>query len=433
MSSELKGSVLLVDDESGVTRALRRLLKPLNCHVFIADSGKGGLEILATEKIDLVISDMRMPEMDGAAFLSQVAEKWPTVERILLTGFADLESTIAAINKGKISRYLNKPWDDDEILEVVERALRTVRLEQQNEQLKSLTEQQNQELKELNQGLEQKVAARTSELQMSERRLKLAYSSITQGYRATIRVFAELVQRRMKSEQAQEQMLGTVLVKMASELGYSAGDLKQLHYAWMLRNVGKVSFPDQLLNTTYISLDPNAQRKYHSHPLLAHASILTIRPLDLAASLIRQHKELLDGSGYPSGCKQEEIDPRAQLLCVVNDYQELVNGMLQQRPFSTEEALVYLQKHAGTCYRADAVELLARLLPKKTDKGTATRDKAIFTLDMKVGMVLSRDLYYRDDILLLTKGFRLDEVSMERIRELEANMDEIFKLYVEVR
>ena len=62
-----------------------------------------------------MISDMRMPEMDGAAFLKQVRARWPDVVRILLTGYADITSTVAAINQGEIYRYISKPWDDNEM------------------------------------------------------------------------------------------------------------------------------------------------------------------------------------------------------------------------------------------------------------------------------------------------------------------------------
>ncbi|MGS0758845.1 response regulator, partial [Roseateles sp. GG27B] len=74
------------------------------------------LAMLDAESVDLVISDMRMPEMDGVQFLEQVRERWPAVERIMLTGYADINATIGAINRGEIHRYIAKPWDGQDIL-----------------------------------------------------------------------------------------------------------------------------------------------------------------------------------------------------------------------------------------------------------------------------------------------------------------------------
>ncbi|HLO95881.1 MAG TPA: response regulator, partial [Burkholderiaceae bacterium] len=104
--------VLCVDDEPAILSSLRRLLRPKGYKVLLAEGGQAGLAMLAQEPVDLVVSDMRMPEMDGAQFLEQVRMRWPEVIRILLTGYADVSSTIAAINRGEIHRYISKPWDD---------------------------------------------------------------------------------------------------------------------------------------------------------------------------------------------------------------------------------------------------------------------------------------------------------------------------------
>src|ERR1700741_3164612 len=92
--------VLFVDDEPSILSALRRLFRPQGYRVLLAESGAAGLELLEKEKVDLVVSDMRMPEMDGAALLEKVRERWPTVGRILLTGYADIVSTVAAAHRG---------------------------------------------------------------------------------------------------------------------------------------------------------------------------------------------------------------------------------------------------------------------------------------------------------------------------------------------
>jgi len=433
METANRGTVLLVDDEQAVLRALRRMLRSIGCKVLTAEGGAQGLALMDEEPVDLIISDMRMPQMTGAEFLSEVASKWPDTERILLTGYADLESTIAAVNEGRISRYLNKPWNDEEVLEVVRRGLRGVQLEHENRQLQALTEEQNAQLKDLNQNLEAKVNARTAQLQAAQKKLKGAYDNLTDGYRATVRVFSTMVQRRMRETHEESQQLSRMIMRLGQMLELEPVEIKQLHYAWQLRNVGKVSFADEVIHRPYMLLEPEAQRMFHKHPLLAHASILTIRPLDLAATLIRQHKEYLDGSGYPEQRKDLDIDPRAQILCVANDYREMVAGLMFNRPLGSEEALEYLHEHAGVRYRADAVTALETLLPQMAREGEAQHDGKITTADMKPGMSLTRDLISEQGILLLARGFKLDNTSMSRVRELEANLGEEFELYVQLR
>jgi response regulator receiver modulated metal dependent phosphohydrolase len=116
-------NLLFVDDEPNVLKALRRLFRGAEYQVYMAEGGADGLEILAQHPIDLIISDMRMPQMDGAEFLTRAAERWPNIVRILLTGYADIESTIAAVNKGKIYSYCSKPWEDNELKILVNNAL----------------------------------------------------------------------------------------------------------------------------------------------------------------------------------------------------------------------------------------------------------------------------------------------------------------------
>jgi response regulator RpfG family c-di-GMP phosphodiesterase len=156
--------VLFVDDEPSILSALRRLFRPQGYTILTAESGAAGLAALEQQPVDLVVSDMRMPVMDGAQFLEQVRSRWPEVMRILLTGYADVTSTIAAINRGEIFRYIAKPWNDEEIILTVREALEHRRLKAENTRLLALTRAQNEELLRLNTGLEAQVASRTAEL-----------------------------------------------------------------------------------------------------------------------------------------------------------------------------------------------------------------------------------------------------------------------------
>jgi len=160
--------VLCVDDEHSILSALRRLLRGAGYQVIVAQGGHAGLEALQEKPdITVVISDMRMPEMSGAEFLQQVAEQHPMTCRFLLTGYADMESTIQAINQGRIEHYINKPWDNQDLLLKVEKAFSLMKLRSENERLNKLTQQQNNQLKEMNKGWEEKVRLRPEQIQLA--------------------------------------------------------------------------------------------------------------------------------------------------------------------------------------------------------------------------------------------------------------------------
>ena len=115
---EKSGRILLVDDEPGVLQALKRLFFRLY-DVSLANSGQEAVDLLETEKFDIIISDMRMPGMSGAELLKHCFENYPDMVRVLLTGYSDLDSAIKAVNEGNIYRYISKPWDNDQLREMM--------------------------------------------------------------------------------------------------------------------------------------------------------------------------------------------------------------------------------------------------------------------------------------------------------------------------
>ncbi|MEZ5246249.1 MAG: EAL domain-containing protein [Acidimicrobiales bacterium] len=115
--------VLFVDDEVGVTDAVRVALRKMPFEVRTANSGRDGLAALAAGDVDVVVSDERMPQMTGTEFLARVREEHPDVQRIILTGEASLEATISAINDAAIHRFLVKPCPSDVLVEAINDAL----------------------------------------------------------------------------------------------------------------------------------------------------------------------------------------------------------------------------------------------------------------------------------------------------------------------
>ena len=115
--------LLLVDDEENVLRALERIFVPAGYQVFAATGGEAALAILINEKVDLVISDMRMPGMDGHQFLKQVRSLYPTIMRAILSGFAEGKDVINCLRDGSARMYILKPWDNAKLLAEVEKLL----------------------------------------------------------------------------------------------------------------------------------------------------------------------------------------------------------------------------------------------------------------------------------------------------------------------
>ncbi len=122
--STSENRLLVVDDEPNILAALRRLLRREGYQIFTAASGAEGLEVLARESIQVIISDQRMPGMSGTEFLSSVKSMYPRTVRIALSGYADIAAITEAVNRGAIYRFLSKPWDDEGLKGEVRSAFR---------------------------------------------------------------------------------------------------------------------------------------------------------------------------------------------------------------------------------------------------------------------------------------------------------------------
>lgn len=157
--------ILCVDDEINVLKSIRRLFLDDDYEILTASSGEEGLEILATAyPVPVVISDYRMPGMNGVDFLKQVCLQWPATVRIVLSGYADTAAIVSAINEGQIYKFIPKPWHDDELRVTIAKAVEVYFLQQQNEELTARLQEYNEELKNLNESLEERVVERTNEV-----------------------------------------------------------------------------------------------------------------------------------------------------------------------------------------------------------------------------------------------------------------------------
>jgi len=269
------------------------------------------------------------------------------------------------------------------------------------------------------------------ESSMLKASLSQSHDSTKQANKHLIRLLSNQVFARMgQRASGRNQQLNLLLVEISKACSLDEQEIQDLTNAWHLRNVGKMGFSDKLLHTPYIKLFADEQRIFNTHPLLSHTALMIVRPLDRAAEIIMQHKEKIDGSGYPNGLKQAQISLSAQILCVMNDYTELVAGRLSDRQYSTVEALEYLDHYASEKYNDDVVNHLKKILPLLSNKGQGMHDLIALSKELKPGMQLTRDLISKEGILLLSEGLALDNESILRLKEMESNLGEKFKMFI---
>jgi response regulator RpfG family c-di-GMP phosphodiesterase len=420
-ATPVKPRILCVDDEPNILSSLRRLFRGKGYDVIIANSGQEGLTMLETERVDLVISDMRMPVMDGAVFLERVRNQWPDPVRILLTGYADIQSIIEAINRGEIYRYITKPWDDHDIVLVVREALERKALEIEKKRLEDLTLRQNIELKELNDSLEQKVLQRTTELRSAHDQLLGANEKLRNSFLTSIKVFSSVIEMRAGKLVGHSRQVADLARKIAQKMELNARESQDIFVAGLLADIGKIGFTDELISTPIGLLASEQLGTFYKHTTRAEQLLLPLDDLHSAAKIIRSQHERYDGRGLPDGLIGDAIPLGARILVVASDYHLLQVGMLTPKRLFPDDAKTFITKHAGSRYDHKIVDAFKRVFEVHCG------DASILVLKVKQllpGMVLAGDLISKEGLLLLPADYVLDDNVIEKLRLYDKGRDE---------
>jgi len=413
--AERRWTLLCVDDEPSILSSLKRLLRATGHRVLTAEGGAQALEILERESVDLIVSDMRMPFMDGAQLLEQVKEGWPHVVRLLLTGYADVTSTIAAINRGQIQRYITKPWNDDEILLIVRETFERLGLLEDKRRLEALTQRQNDELKALNASLETKVDERTAELSIANDRLK-------KNYLTSIKAFSNLLEQRGAQLVGHARRVADLARRMGANLGLDETEARDVFIAGLLHDIGQIGLSDAILAKPVPRMAPEELVSYRLHPIQGEQTLMALDDMSNVAALIRSHHERFDGSGFPDGTSGIAIPLGARILALAETYDDLQTGHLGANGLTAEHARVVVQRGRGTQFDPEVLDAFMKLF-LKAQPPAPPKPLMLGTSLLKPGMVLARDFMSDEGVLLLAADHVLTADLIARLRSLEKRLD----------
>ncbi|WP_056679011.1 HD domain-containing phosphohydrolase [Angustibacter sp. Root456] len=360
--------VLLVDDEIAIVDALRRQLRR-QFDVTTATSGAAALEILAdSDPFAVVLSDMRMPGMDGATFLARVREQYPDTVRMLLTGQADMQSAIAAINDGQIYRFLSKPCPTD--------ALTTA----------------------LNDGsaLHQQI---TAEKDVLERTLRSAVQSL-------VDVLALANPDAFSRAVRVSHLVGHLCELMEIPVDW------ELQVSGLLGQLGAVTVPLPVLEKidSGLLLNVDEQKMVDAIPGMSQNLIASIPRLERLAAALGQQRLRYDGRGTPVGEPVGEAIPfAARLLRFVVD----VDTMRTQR-LPAAAALDRMRKDAGA-YDPRLLGVWERTHEQSSDAPECVPITVDFD-QLEPGMVLVEDVLSGSGVVLLGRGSTVTEALLQRLR-----------------
>lgn len=425
-------AVLFVDDDANILASLRRTLRGQPYEILTASGAAEALACLEARNVDALVTDLHMPGMDGNALLASVRERWPDTVRMMLTGQAELAQTIASINRGEIYRYIVKPWDGEELCDVILQGLERAQLRRERDKLHRQTLEQAEALQRANATLEERVQARTEELERAHQALTVANAKLRSSFFTSIRVFGNLLEMRADSLGGHGRRVADLARRVARALGREEHEVQDVFIAALLHDVGKIGLPDELLRMPTASLQEDALRSYRRHAERGEQVLMAVDELRVVSRLIRSHHERFDGRGFPDGLAGSAIPLGARILAVVNDFDDLVSGSLLARKLSREEALKLIERGRGSRYDPDVTDRLLEILSKENDGPPKSARLEVLRRveDLGAGNVVARDLVASDGLLLLSAGHVLTERLIELLCAYEMREGARLAVYI---
>jgi response regulator RpfG family c-di-GMP phosphodiesterase len=352
-TANARKTVLCVDDEPGILSALKRVLRSPDIAIITATSGDQALEFMAELPIDLVISDMRMPGMDGAQLLERICRDWPDTVRMLLTGYSDTAATIQAVNRGRIFRYLQKPWDERELVESVREGLE-LRLRMKDEaRLVSMGAAQGEQLRQLNGELEQLQDQHAADRRNSD-------SARQRHYLQSVKVLTNLLEVRCTDLFEHGRRVATLARDLARGMELPSEAVLDVFVAGLLHDVGLIGLSDEMLSQLDGTGNSQDDGIYRDHPSLSARALAAMEDMLPVACLIEAHHERFDGKGFPLGSAGSAIPLGARILAVadaVDDFGYGRSGFVRCDDKALAERLLAA---SGTCFDPAVVDTWIR-------------------------------------------------------------------------
>lgn len=384
-------SLLLVDDETNILRSLKRLFLELpDTQVFTAESAVEASKILKQHPVDVVISDERMPEIEGHRFVQFVKKYYPDTLRIILTGYSDMEAMREAVNRGDVYRYLFKPWDDNELLVIIRNALEHSRA--------------GRERDGLNRQLSQLVHKRTNELQKALEYIKQQQQETEESLKNTF-VFLDNVISMIHAETVTESLSNKIarLARALAEVQTSdPSTLRLSEMASYFFQIGALSLGKGIDET----IDSRGKIVPEVLEMSEHLIGRTLKVTELATG-IRHIGEHWNGSGHPDGLSHEEIPLVSRVVRVAFDYYAAVD----LRNLTGTDAVERLRIAAGRVYDPALVEHAASLLLEQSH----TEITRLRITKLVPGLVLAHDIKLDNGMTYLAAGTVLSSEMVESV------------------
>lgn len=269
--------------------------------------------------------------------------------------------------------------------------------------------------------LEQRLHQRTEEL-------RKAHLQLRQNMLTTVKAFIALLGLRHPSLASHSKRVAYTARLMANHLVMGADEVQQVFFAGLLHDVGKISFPDNMLGTPVRTFNNEQMARYRMHPVDTENALLLLEEMAPVAQLVRHHHENFDGKGFPDGLQGDAIPYGARLLAVADGYDAFQQGTVVSSHLTQYAALDAMEKARGQRYDPQMLDVLLEVLAAQ--RQTRQCERELHVSELEPGMTLNRDLVRKDGMPLLAAGQVLAQGLIERLHAYQRTLGEDLLVYV---
>ena len=408
-----------VDDENEIINALKRALHG-KFDVQGFTSPKEAIKYFEACPSHIVISDMRMPEMTGAELLTKIAQLHEPTKRVVLTGYADLTLAEEAINKGKISCYIAKPWDNKKLIEQLDSLVADIKKDARTRNtIKRLSIDQKKVA-----SLEQTISLlnEKSEQQVSD--LKNMNVELLHLGANLVSFFCQDVDRQSERVAQQAKLVG-------KRLGLSPAECQHIYLAGLYHKIGYHVIPEELVNKAWYQMTQLQQKQWAAFAVTSGEILSSSRLLEPSGKILHHLFEHVDGEGFPDGLHGEEIPLGSKILSTVLYYDLLVRGDILNSPVDHGEAEIVINKMSGTVFDRKVINACYQLIlsPFADEKF----ERIVLVSDLIKDMRLTQDVYDLNQRKLLPAETQLSLKHIEQLNVYQKASEQQLIVYVEGR
>ena len=403
-----KPRILVVDDEQSILSAIKRVLRRAKFEVDTATNGVAALELLSERDYAVIVCDQRMPEMSGAEVLSQAHKTSPDTYRITLTGYTDLSSAQRSINDGKVQQFLTKPWNDDDLIGVIQIGVDAYNLIQENHRLTELARVHQEQLEQWNKELEQEVEKRTVVLKKQAVALEKLSQHLELSLRDTVELIVGILDAADANVAAHSRRVADLSKEISETLELDDKQKREVEYVALLHDVGMLA----VLHTP-----PGRKPAKPKQPpvnMIGHALLSQVRGFEPVAEAVRCVPLWFDGSTDPE-LRHEAIPQAARIVAVANAFDRAAFSLSQPTKPRVEDGHKALAAGHGTQFDPRVIAALA--VGELDLNSIDTHEVELSTKKLVPGMTLSRDVTNIQGVLMLKAGSELTTATIEKLRE----------------